>query len=135
MAYNHKEYMRKWRKTKEYKLCYENYKNTPNYIKKVRERSKYTNLTKEQKIKKSFRNKQYINRKRGARGSHTLGEWERLKAQYDWTCPSCERREPEIKLTEDHIISIKLGGSNNIENIQPLCQSCNSKKHTKTIKY
>jgi len=74
-------------------------------------------------------------RKRGADGSHTLGEWENLKAQYNWTCPCCKKQEPKIKLTEDHIIPLIKGGSNNIENIQPLCGSCNSSKHTKIIKY
>ena len=74
-------------------------------------------------------------RLRGASGSHSLGEWETLKAQYNWTCPCCSKREPTIKLTVDHIISLFNGGSDNIENIQPLCRSCNSKKNTKTIKY
>ncbi len=68
-------------------------------------------------------------------GSHTSEEWEILLAQYNWTCPSCKRAEPEIKLTEDHIIPVSKGGSNNIENIQPLCPTCNGKKHTQIIKY
>lgn len=68
-------------------------------------------------------------------GSHTNGEWETLKAQYNWTCPSCIKQEPSVKLTKDHIISIRNGGSDNISNIQPLCPKCNVHKHTKNIKY
>ena len=74
-------------------------------------------------------------RKMNASGLHTLNEWEILKAQYNWTCPCCYKKEPKIKLTEDHIIPLSKGGSNNIENIQPLCGSCNRKKYTKIIKY
>jgi len=68
-------------------------------------------------------------------GLHSNGEWETLKAQYDWTCPSCNKKEPEVVLTRDHVIPVSRGGSDNIENIQPLCKSCNSRKSTSTIKY
>lgn len=84
--------------------------------------------------------KHYIDSKRKSLkksngGYHTFAEWETLKAQYNWTCPACKRSEPDISLTVDHIIPLIKGGSSNIENIQPLCHHCNSKKHTKTIKY
>lgn len=72
------------------------------------------------------------NRKRDNGGSHTLGEWENLKAQYNWACPNCKK---QIELVRDHIIPLAKGGSDNIENIQPLCRSCNAKKHITIFKY
>lgn len=84
---------------------------------------------------KSFYDRLCRARRVGASGSHTFAEWETLKAQYNWTCPCCGKPEPEIKLTIDHIIPVARGGSNNVENIQPLCGRCNSVKNAKTIKF
>jgi len=84
---------------------------------------------------KNFYSRQRKRRIRNIVGSHTFGEWETLKAQYNWTCPCCGKSEPTIKLSEDHIIPVSKGGSNNIENLQPLCHSCNSRKNVKIIKY
>ena len=92
------------------------------------------------------KNKEYVSWSRNKRNRikkilnnnghyHTFGEWQTLKAQYNWTCPCCKKSEPEIKLTEDHIIPLSKGGSDIIENIQPLCVHCNFKKHTKIFKY
>lgn len=73
--------------------------------------------------------------KRRCNGSHTYEEWEALKAKYNWVCPSCRKKEPDVQLTQDHIVPVSKGGMDDIENIQPLCRSCNSKKHNKTVKY
>jgi len=45
-------------------------------------------------------------RKMKAEGNHTFKEWEDLKKKYNWTCLCCGKSEPEIKLTEDHIIPV-----------------------------
>lgn len=62
-------------------------------------------------------------------------EWEQLKKQYKNKCLCCGRSEPDIALTVDHIQPVVTGGSNLLDNIQPLCKPCNSRKFTKIIDY
>lgn len=65
-------------------------------------------------------------------GSHTQAEWAALCAAYGERCACCHRKRP---LTKDHVIPVSRGGSNDIGNLQPLCQSCNSRKGTRIIDY
>lgn len=67
-----------------------------------------------------------------AGGAYTELEWIELCTKYDYCCLCCGKQEP---LTADHIIPICKGGSSNIDNIQPLCRSCNSGKGRRIIDY
>ena len=84
---------------------------------------------------RSFLQTRRMVRKKQNGGSHTLEEWENLKGKYNYTCPCCGQKEPEIILTEDHIIPLKSKGTDNINNIQPLCGKCNSTKQGRFIKF
>lgn len=68
----------------------------------------------------------YYARRKNAEGSHSYEEWKELCIAFDWLCAYCKKA---YKLTKDHIIPLSKGGTDYISNIQPLCRSCNSKKH------
>lgn len=68
-------------------------------------------------------------------GSYTLLEWQALCRKYDFRCLACGKRAPDIQLTVDHVIPLDKGGSNYIDNLQPLCLECNSAKGTQIIDY
>lgn len=67
--------------------------------------------------------------------THTGDEWLAIKQVYNFTCLACGKREPEITLSLDHVIPVSKGGSDGIENIQPLCTACNSRKGKRTIDF
>lgn len=74
-------------------------------------------------------------KRKSAEGEFSPSEWKELCEKYDYTCLCCGKKEPEIKLTPDHVVPVARGGSNYISNIQPLCMPCNRKKMTKTTDY
>lgn len=76
-----------------------------------------------------------VAKQKGSNGKITTKEWQDLKEFYNYTCLCCKRKEPEIKLTLDHVFPLSLGGKHSIENVQPLCFSCNCKKNAKHIDY
>jgi uncharacterized protein YdaU (DUF1376 family) len=59
-----------------------------------------------------------------ARGTHTEEEWLALLQTCQYRCLKCGADKPG----KDHIVSLYLGGSDAIGNLQPLCLSCNASK-------
>lgn len=59
------------------------------------------------------------------KGTHTEAEWAALLQVFDHQCLKCGSTQDIVK---DHITPLYQGGSDGIENIQPLCGKCNSSK-------
>lgn len=73
-----------------------------------------------------------VARKRGAQGSYTAHDWRALLDCLGHECGACGAEWP---LTQDHVLPLALGGDNTIDNMQPLCGPCNSRKRDRCIDY
>jgi hypothetical protein len=82
-----------------------------------------------------------------AEGSFTFQEFKDLCKKYNHCCVCCGKTKQQLSkikraLVPDHVKPISKGGSNYIENIQPLCHplfggrgGCNSRKRAKEFDY
>lgn len=70
---------------------------------------------------------------RRAAGRFDLPEFYAKCETMEWHCQLCGKVLTKNTVTVDHIIPISNGGTNAIENLQPLCGSCNSRKGTRSM--
>lgn len=65
--------------------------------------------------------------------THTDAEWAAIVSEFGGRCVRCgtSGHNPEM----DHIIPIYQGGSDGIDNIQPVCPTCNSAKGSESINW
>jgi 5-methylcytosine-specific restriction endonuclease McrA len=68
-------------------------------------------------------------RKAGNGGSHTVAQRREKFALFGNACAYCGRQGD---LTEDHVVPLSRGGTDDISNIVPACRSCNSRKGART---
>ncbi len=68
-----------------------------------------------------------------ALGTHTIEEWQALCVEFDYRCvrcgASCE------KIHKDHVLPLYQGGSDSVDNLQPLCRRCNCAKGPETTNW
>ena len=70
---------------------------------------------------------------RNSPGKYTPQEWRELLFRFGNKCLCCGRED--APLTVDHVVPLSRGGTNDINNLQPLCLTCNDRKGAKTIDY
>jgi 5-methylcytosine-specific restriction endonuclease McrA len=66
------------------------------------------------------------------RGSFTAEEWQELLFDCGGFCLKCGSSASIVK---EHIIPLSVGGMNTIDNLQPLCQTCNGSKYKSIADY
>ncbi len=65
-------------------------------------------------------------------GSYSQEEWDALCARYGNKCLWCDAK---TALTVDHVVPLSQGGSNTIDNLQPLCARCNRAKYSRVMDF
>ena len=66
------------------------------------------------------------------KGTHKKGQWEDLKKEFDYRCVKCGKKR---HIDKDHIVSLYQGGSDGIDNLQPLCAWCNVGKRSNNFNW
>ena len=126
-----KNYSKKYRKNN-YKIVLEKnviYRHEhPDKARKYRDGWRFKNV---ETIRQHTRNRRA--KLKNSFGTITKQEWQDLLETYNYTCLKCKRND--VSLSLDHVVPIVLGGTNTIDNAQPLCKSCNSSKGIKIIDY
>lgn len=71
------------------------------------------------------------------KGTHTELEWQVLQDLFD-ACVKCEIKRGALHgeaFCKDHITPIYQGGDDSIDNLQPMCRACNSRKAQEIVDY
>lgn len=62
--------------------------------------------------------------------THTASEWRAKVKASPKTCRYCDTDLNLFNMVKDHMIAVESGGSDGIDNLQPICWECNMEKRT-----
>lgn len=65
--------------------------------------------------------------------THTYLEWALMVLFCGRRCVRCGARRADDYVEKDHVVPLYQGGSDGIENLQPLCARCNTSKGPEAI--
>jgi 5-methylcytosine-specific restriction endonuclease McrA len=87
-----------------------------------------------EKVREQHRQAQRNRRARAKQspGQFTREDWLAILDRYGHKCLCCGTKG---ELQPDHVIPLSVGGTNTVDNIQPLCGACNRKKQANIIDY
>lgn len=143
---NNPNYIKEWNKkyySKEYHNEYNKkyYEENKEHLKENHKIWKKENLNynKEWRKENPEKCKEYKRKRRArkfkAEGSFTEKEFQKKLQFYNYKCCVCGTDLRKTTIHRDHIQPLSKGGSDNIDNIQPLCEHCNLSKGIKYIDY
>lgn len=66
-------------------------------------------------------------------GKINYEQWEKVCSDNRFLCVQCFEQFDIKNLTIDHIIPVSFGGTNDLDNLQPLCMPCNRLKSNRWI--
>ena len=148
---NGKEYMRKYHQSEKYKEYQRRYKRSEKYKEYQRRyrqsekrkisQTKYIQSEKCQTTQLKYRQSEkwkisYLSRSHKRRshfkhaGELDMHAWFKKLKLLNFQCVYCGSKD---KIQIDHIWPLSKGGTNHIDNLQPLCRFCNYSKHDKIL--
>lgn len=72
---------------------------------------------------------------RGLTEHHSKQDRDSVLAKYGNRCLHCRAMPPEVRIVLDHVVPLARGGTNTVDNLQPLCEECNTKKGPTTADF
>ena len=120
----YKLYRRQYEQTEKRKLIRKRYRQSEKH--KLALKRWYHSDAGKLKIKEA----QY-RRRNAAGGPIDLHAWNAKMQTLGHVCQMCQKDLDADSLTIDHIFPLSKGGTNHVDNLQPLCRPCNSSKGNK----